>query len=345
MSLIFIDGFDHYNAIRDKWQVAAGLTNPTFVAGRFGIGQALRHQASNNTLTMQQTFPSQTEVFFGIALQAPGFPSSSPHSMFRFNNTAGTNLVTVSLNVNGTLTIACGGQSATTVAPITNVQYHFIELRYTAKNTGGICELRVDEAVVATITGDTTTSTEDDIAIFSFGHNGSNAPLYLFDDLYILNASGTTNNGYLGDSRITTLVANLDGTNNDFAPSTGSLNFEMVDEVIMDSDTTHVESGLVGAQEDYDNESFSDRAITPGTIFGVQVANATKRTNVGALRYQNEMTVAGVQYTDAIEYTAGQTAYFVTVLPFDTDPSDSGAWTEAKVAACGSGLKITFKDN
>lgn len=345
MSLIFIDGFDHYGAIRDKWQVASGLTNPTFTAGRFGEGQALVYQASNNSLTIQQSFVSETEVFFGCALFAPGFPGSAPHSMFRFNNTAGTNLVTVSLNVNGTLTIACGGQSATTIAAITNVQYHFIELHYTAKNTGGICELRVDEAVVATITGDTTSSTEDDIAIFSFGHNGSNAPAYRFDDLYILNADGAENNGFLGDVRITTLAANLDGTNNDFAPSSGSLNFEMVDELILDDDTTHVESGLVGAQEDYDNESFSDRAITAGTVLGVQVANATLRTNVGALRYQNELTVAGVQFTDAIEHTAGQTDYFVTVLPFDTDPSDSGAWTEAKVAAAGSGIKITFKDN
>ena len=55
------------------------------------------------------------------------------------------------------------------------------------------------------------------------------------------------------------------------------------------------------------------------------------------------MVVAGVRFSDDIEYTPGNTTYFVNTFVRDTDPSDSATWTPDKVSAVGSGLVITSK--
>lgn len=344
MTLVFIDGFDHYNKIREKWSASGSLDNPTFEVGRFGEGQVIKKQFQNAQQSIRQVFASQTEVFFGIAFKAPGFPVTFAESQFRLEDSAGTVICNVSLNTNGTLVISAGGQSATTVAPLTNTQFHFIEVHYTAKNAGGIAELKVDEAVVATITGDTTTGLEDDITTFGFMDDGTNSPRYLYDDLYILNGSGSENNDYLGDVRITTFVSKADGNRNEWTPDDIlDTNFNSTNEVVMNSNIDYVESGLVGAAEDYDNEDFADRAIAPGQIFGVQVANATLRTATANITFKNEMVIAGVRFSDDVEYTPGNTAYFINTFVRDTDPSDNATWTPDKIAAVGSGLIITSK--
>ena len=342
MSLVFIDGFDHYTFIRAKWSASGSLDNPTFEAGRFG-GQAIKKQFQNAQQSIRQVFASQTEIFFGIAFKAPGFPGLT-ESQFRLEDSNGLVICDVRLNSNGTFTISAGGQSATTASPISLSQYHYIEVHYTAKNSGGIAELKIDEVVVATITGDTTTGLEDDITTFGFMDDGTNSPRYLYDDLYILNGSGSENNGYLGDVRITTLSAQLDGNRNEWSPLTElAANFTEVDETILDSSTSYVESGLIGAAEDYNNESFASRLIAPGQIFGVQVANATLRTATGSISFKNEMVVAGVRFSDDVEYAPGNSAFFIDTYVRDTDPSDDVAWTEAKVAAVNSGIVITAK--
>jgi len=140
------------------------------------------------------------------------------------------------------------------------------------------------------------------------------------------------------------MAAVLDGNRNEWTPSDPLLqNFQAVDEVLMNSNTDFVESGLVGAAEDYNNDSFANRAVAPGQIFGVQVANATLRTASANITFKNEMVVAGVRFSDGIEITPGNTDYFINTFVRDTDPSDSATWTPDKVAAVNSGLIITSK--
>ena len=349
MSLIFIDGFDHYQRIQDKWQRGSAFDIPLFVAGRFG-GQACQKQFQNAVQSVRQDLGAQTEVFFGCAFKAPGFPSVFTESMFRLEDLAGTVICSVNLLPAGTLSIQAGGFTSTMVTPISNSQYHYVEVHYIPKDAagkGGIAELRVNEVVVALIDGAsfaTTTEADDDIQTFGFMDDGTNSPLYLFDDMYILNADGTSNNGYLGDVRITTLTPGADGNSNDWTSNDPLLdNYVQAGETLMDFGVSYVESGLIGAAEDYDQESFADRVIAPGQIFGVQVANATLRTATGGISFKNEMVVAGTRYSDDVEYTPGSTNYFIDTYVRDTDPSDDATWTEDKVAAVGSGIIITSK--
>ncbi len=344
MSLIFIDGFDHYSSIRRKYQVASGLENPAFVAGRFG-GNAIEKQSANGAGTNTRGLGTQTEIFAGIAVRFPAFPGNT-ESIWRITDIGGATRCSVTVTPTGIVSILAGGQVASGAVPLSTGVWAYLEIHYTAKNSGGIAELRINEVVVGTITGDTTTGAEDDIAgIQILGNQPSIGKQYLLDDMYVLNADGTSNNTYLGDVRITTMAATADANSNDWTPKDSLIgNFDEVDEVLLDSDTSYVESGLVGAAEDYDNESFASRGVVPGAIFGVQVSNSTKRTDAGTIRHKHEMVIAGIRYSDEVEYTAGSGDYFVDTYVRDTDPSDSATWTENKVANTGSGISITFKE-
>lgn len=342
MSLLFIDGFDHYDDIRRKWVVGNGLDQPAFVAGRFG-GQALRSQNQNNASSIIQSIGPQTEIFAGFAFYPPSLGNGS-HTHFRVKNQAGTSIGTVDVSSSGEIKLGAGGQTNTSVAStITSAQWHYIEVRYTAKSVGGIFECRVDEVVVALITGKTTVHDVDDIGNIGLVTDGTNTPLFLYDDLYVCNADGASNNTYIGDCRVNVMYPKANGVSNNFTP-TEATNWGSTSETVMDDDTTYVESGLVGAKEDYDNQDFTDKGLAPGVIFGVQTSNATKRTDAGTIKFINEMVIAGTRYTDNIELTPGNANYFIDTYIRDTDPSDNATWTEDKVAAVGSGLTITFRD-
>lgn len=349
MSLLFVDGFDHYDAIRQKWVVSNPADAPTFVAGRFG-GQALKKQFQNAAGTISHDMGQQSEAFFGLAFQAPGLPTVE--SMFRFKDTGGTTRCSVQISSNGTISVVAGGFIASSSVGVitTGSTWHYIECRYIAKSSagqGGIAQVRVDGVVVATIDGAlfaTTLGTSDDIRFFEFTDNGTNSPRYLYDDLYLLNGDGTSNNTYLGDVRVTTMYPLANGTTNDFTSSTGGAQWTDVDETLMNSDTDYVESGLIGASEDYNNQNFSDKGVGVGTIFGVQSVNGVKRTDAGSLSYKNEMVISGIRYTDGLEHVAQIGSYFIRTYIRDTDPSDSATWTESKVAAVGSGFSITDKE-
>lgn len=349
MSLIFIDGFDHYSEIRDKWQVSSSFDQPTFVVGRFG-GQSIKKQFQNAVQSIHRLFDKRAEVTFGMALLTPGFGGQT-QSFFRILDTSGLVRCDVSVQSSGHLVLTAGGTSIVTTYKLDNIQWNYVEVHYIPKNTagaGGVAEIRVNGNVVGFIDGATsatTTGESDNVGGFGFMDDGTNSPRYEYDDFYILDGTGTTNNSYLGDVRITTLAAGADGNRNEWSPRTvGADNYTEVDETMMDGNT-YVESGLIGAAEDYNNDSFATRTIDPGNIQGVQVSNGTLRTSSGTIAFKHEMVIAGTRYSDDVEYTPGNTSFFITTFVTDTDPSDDATWTEAKVAATGSGIIITAKES
>lgn len=345
MSMIFMDGFDHYGAIRRKWTVTSGFDNPTFVAGRFG-GQALKKQFQNAVGTVQKGLGgNQTEVFWGMAFKPPGMPTAE--SMWRLKDSAGATVCSVQINsANNTISIVAGGFISTSPNDaITVGSWQYIEVHYIPKNVagaGGIAELRVDEVVVATIDGALykTTTGNENVLTFQFTDNGTNSPRYLYDDFYILNGDGAENNDYLGDIRISVLYPKADGGINTMNPLSGVDNYAMVNETISDGSTSYVDSKIIGASEDYVNQTFTDIGVTPSAIHAVQVNNMALKTDVGAISFKNEMIIAAARYTDGVTHVAVSGNYFSYQYVSDTDPSDSGAWTEAKVDAVGSGISI-----
>ncbi len=346
MSLLFLDGFDHYTVIDEKWdsQSFANLFVIGHTEGRFTPG-AIKVQGTGGGGFISKSITSSVEVIAGFAHN--NINADVHNGAWAFNDNLGTQPAQLLVSATtGVGTLSYNGQTATTAAAVfTGSVWEHIEFRVKAHASLGELEIRRNGVTVASVTNvDTFKAGFTGFESFSIQAT-NNAMVHYTDDLYILNTLGATNNTFAGDTRVTALRPKANGLDNNFTPFGAATNFEAVDDLQHDQDTTYVEAGQLGAQEKYDNVDFDDLGISPGTIFGVQVVNAAKKTDAGRLDYRDQMIIGGIEFYNGLpDVIATSGTYQMTTFIRDTDPSDDATWTEAKVAAVGSGIEITFRE-
>ena len=369
MALQFIDSFDHYyltndigfqggqNCMAQKYDssVDAGSIFPDLTAGRFG-GAALNMQSSAGQAWINKsvTTVARDEMVVGFAFLPKASRSDTTRIHFRLDDTTNVKM-TIDM---APKTVTVQVQDVTTVASSAAVMsagaWQYMEFKVKIHSTLGTVEVRRDGVTIASATNINTGTTGVLINTLRLEAN-NNAQHDFIDDLYWLDTTGGVNDDFLGDSRVDVLHPEADGATNDFTltddgEATDSPHLENWQSVrnslniVIGRDHNYVESGLVGAREDYDNVSLASVGVTPLSIYGVQVVNNTKRTATGALHFKDEMTIAGVQYDKGTAVVSTTGDYTMSTFIRDTDPSDGLAWTEGKVNAVGSGFTITFKE-
>lgn len=343
MAVQFVDGFDHYTEILEKWDVqrgGSGVPNIDTTVGRFVNGSFKVGGSSHEGDTVKFLTTDVDELIVGHAML---YPSDCLYDV-ELAGTGGSPInarMTVNApdiflyDTNGTLV-------ATALGVVTAGQWNYIEFRVKSHATLGEVECHVNAILVASATG---IDTDGDLISEFFVDSHPTSGTCHLDDLYALDTTGSApQNTFLGDVRATVLHTNANGSVNTFSPTGATTNFEAVQDALHDGDATFVEAGQIGAAEDYQNQTFADKGISPASIYAVQTVNAAKKTDAGALRYKDEMVIAGTRYDNGDEVLATSGGYKMTTYIRDTDPSDDAAWTETKVAAVGSGFTITFRE-
>lgn len=346
MSLLFLDSFDHYTDIDEKWdaQFFGGGIKTVVTEGRFTPG-ALQISGSGGGGTRTKNLDPITsqEVIAGFAYNNTASDVYVARLSFKDNTGAFARLI---VNfATGIATLTYQGHVATTGASIfTGSVWQHIEIRVKAHDSLGELEIRRNGVSEGSITGvDTFPGGFTGFVAFEVGAD-NNAQNHHMDDLYIFNTEGAQNNTFAGDTRITVLRPVSNGLDNDFTPAGAGSNFEAVDDLLNDGDLTYVEAGQIGAKETYTQANFSALGISPGTVFCTQVVNAARKTDAGQLNYRDQLTIGGIQYDNGVDVIATSGTYQMTFYVRDTDPSDGQPWTEAKTDAIGSGLEITFRE-
>ena len=346
MTVLFVDSFDHYATLDLKWDshnTTTGLptNSPTigrFTPGAFHMTGFTENNASNGDVT-KELVSTATEGIFGFAFwQDEGVNAHQ----WNLRDSAG-NVLGGILIVGSTVTLVANtGQVGASVGSTATGVWQYLEVRVKSHATLGEVELHIGGVLVESVTGVDTGGGA--IGKFFVDHSAETDDSWM-DDLYVLDTLGSApQNDFIGDTRITVLRPKAAGNNMDFFPNGAATNWQATDETIHDGDTSFVESGLLNAKDDYNNFSFAELSLAPGTIFAVQTVNSAKKTDAGQLRYLDQMVVAGLTYDTGTEVTATSGAYQMTTYIRDTDPSDDAAWTEDKVAAVGSGLEISFRE-
>lgn len=339
MALRFMDSFDHYTVALDKWDTESGAkpANIDTTVGRFVNGSLLLGGASFSGF-LTKDISTQNEYIAGFAVL---FPSDCLFDVI-FATAGGSKVAEITLTAPDIqLKNAAGSTVATAASSITAATWQFVEFRVKQSPTLGEIECRVNNVTVASAINQNMGSTA--ISQIRIEAHATSAVVNI-DDLYVLDTTGSApQNTFIGDSRITVLRPKANGNDNNFTPTGASTNFEAVDDALQDGDATFVEAGQLGAKEDYNQFDFTDLGISPGTIFSTQVVNCAKKTDAGALRYKDQMVIAGTVFSST-EVTANSSLYKMSTFLNDVDPSDSAAWTEAKIAAAGSGIEITFRE-
>jgi hypothetical protein len=214
----------------------------------------------------------------------------------------------------------------------------------TTLGTNGNATLKINGQTAATLSGVniTTNTSADVINLFGLG-GGSN--LYI-DDFYVFDTNGATNTTFAGDCRIGTLTATKDTSTIQWQTSTGTVHFDLVNEIPPDDDTSYVQSTMTGSA------TFSGGGTAgPSDIYGFQLTSAAIIVGVQSNIFARKTDVANRAVsllaanagTSVVVNTTGQYLnlnYLDYLNQFDLNPIGSGIWTPAVLNTTSWGVEV-----
>lgn len=334
MALLRFEGFSNIGNGQQAIKGYTGSAQYAPTAGRNGRGRAT---TGASAAACVWTLPASVPTIVMGAAFLNGAGLGAVRQVFELREGA-TAHISVVQNASGAFEVRRGTSSGTvlgtTAATYTVGAYYFIEIKATIHDTTGSYELKIEGASVLTGTSvDTrnggTSGVIDTVALSSFSNVS-------WSDWYILDTTGSAPfNNFLGDVRVDGLQPNAAGDSTTWTragTNTGN-NWDQVNENAPDSDTTRVESIVVGNVDLYHLTDLP-AGVNP---LAVHTLVHWSKTDVGARSArtklkQNSVTVNGT--------TTALGAGYVGLVegPYLTAP-DGSAWSAAKVNALQIGIE------
>ena len=347
MSLLYMDGFEwNPQVLNENLQPALGFgkatqLNPgaTRIAGRRAGSDAFELPAvSSAEGGYGKTLDAnQLAIFMGVAFRAPAIGGNEV-PIFWVRDTSTTIIFELVATYDGTLKIyRNGSQMAQTTRAIAAGVWNHIAWRLTNSTTAGIIEVRVNDVGWLSMAGQNTRPSGGG----DFKSYGLGAPFTSrfydaahFDDFYILNASGTVNNTWIGDARVDTLRPTAAGAQAGLTATPAGSNWDRVNEVDTDL-TDYVQSTASGQRDSY---AYSDLpAMTTPSILGVQVNSIARKTDAGAASIRNLVRVGSTNYAQTAQPLLQLANAHLDML--ERNPNGNVAWTESAVNAAEFGVE------
>lgn len=339
MSNIWMAGFDLDTNLAHDYVLGTSGSSPQVITGAARNGTNGMRIANNSAYLKKLTGPITT-FYVGFAMRVNSYDSSAAATFLSFNDGASVQ-VDFSLLASGIIQITRNGTLlVSSTVPIATGPFHFYEARLTIDGTTGVAEIKVDTVVAATFSGNTkaTSNTTADTVILGEWARGSNGASYDYDDWYINTSAGSVNNGYLGDCKVIESVPNANGTTNQYTQggTTHTNNFQQVDEIPPDDDTTYITDATVGHLDRY-----TFPTLTAATVFAVAVKIRADKDDVGARAIRAAVKSSSTLADNGADFALTQSSYQNFQGIFENDPNTSAAWTAAGVNAAEFGVKTT----
>jgi hypothetical protein len=151
------------------------------------------------------------------------------------------------------------------------------------------------------------------------------------DDIYICNALGSVNNGFLGDVRVAPMLPSGAGSSTQWTPSVGS-NYDNVNDT--GTDSTYNSSSTSGQRDTY---AVADATIS-GTVAGIIVNSRMKKSDTGAASAK-----VAIKSGSTVAYGATRTLSTTATNYIDVwerDPNTSASWTQSGINALEIGAEV-----
>lgn len=353
MSLLYIDGFDHYSDLSGAGNKLDELAPNRWVAGSLtrqddhqvaapmprlgGLGLQLRWQSQNsgtNSPGLAFTLPRIPDVGeswgFGFHFYTDDLPASAnAKGLFGFCS-GPTDVGTVfTLTSSGQLSYKTTGPSGTiiytssgTISP--GVLYHFeFKCTFGLGSAGGF-EVRVNGVPFfeqAGISFDP--ANRSHVCFGSTAAASSDANLFHIDNFYIWDDQGGDVVDWLGDRTVFTLLPDSDGAPQDWSLSSGSEAFSLINSVPPSGgfiETGDIDDRAVFGIEDLFQPSHS--------IVGVQIDVRALKTDAGA----SEIAFGPTGFLGSpAALTQDQNLYYGEI--WERDPGTNAGWTALGINA------------
>ncbi len=333
MALIYTDGFD-VGDFALRWQFSSG-TFSTSTTTRFNTGMSVAQTNGFNGNYIGRAITPSVRVFLGFATNMLIVPGTIIKT---YTDTGTTSQVYVTLNTGGSLSVVRGdgtvlATSASNVYPGGSWQY--IELCAAIDSTAGYCELRVNGGTVATFSGNTRNGgVSTSIDRFDLLRTSSGTETDYWDDLYVCDATGTSNNTFLGDIQVQTLLPTGAGASTQFTPTGAASNWQTVSNVPY-STADYNSASTVGFLDLY---TLSTLSAGTGTVMGIQTNMIANKTGAGTANIKAALRSGGTVYFDPTLAMSTTAAWSGVIRQID--PATSAAWTVTGVNSLQAGAEV-----
>lgn len=336
-------------------------STPTARSGTYCLKIAPGTFASNSVPRMYVRFShaTLTELYyaFGVYRSNVGDSTTLPaETMFAaYGSDASVNLL-LSLDPNGVIrAYTVGVASGTDPAPASAVLlgtasgavqasvWTLIELRLIASATSGTVEVRQNGVPVLSLSGVRTVQNVANYASFQVefrrwvAQDGLSASFFAFDDVRVNDTSGSVNNSWPGDGSIRVMVPNGVGTTiggTPLTPTGSATNWQNVDET--PPSTTDYNAGTsVGTGETY---ALTDAPSNVSACMAIDVIAYALNADASGGNFGVVVRSGGANSESAAVPLTVSPLFYHRLL--ETDPTDSAAWTAAKLTALEAGVVV-----
>jgi hypothetical protein len=344
MTLLFVDGFDHYTdntgaenistVLNRKWSANNGSWFNG--VGRFDPGSTVTpgdmstgNFSSGRNIT-SPTFVDSTTTVLGWAYKPVAMGTSAELMRTLDNGTIQCRLLkSITGNLQFQRNITTLGEGTRTLHA--NVWY-FIEVKMTINNTTGSFEVRINgQTEISGTNVDTQQTANSTVDAFRITLGGGG----VIDDLYFLNDSGSTNNDFLGDVRIQTLFPDGAGNSTNWAVTGAASNYQAVDEFEADDDTTYVSTSTA---TDKDTYSFENLSTSVDTVYAVGTNILARKDDAGSRIAVQTTRSGGTDFDGATISLADNYEYVQEIR--ETDPATGSQWVNTDVDSAEFGYKL-----
>jgi len=349
MALLFIDSFDHYEykSADDKWTSKTLLTNiVSFGAtlGRNGTGGCFMVGPNDDVPQLSKTLPvARQTLFVGFAMKVVEYGQLSFEQIWQLVN-INTARVSYVLESDGTIGVWRGRQVnddflGRTQCPLHQGCWYYLEFQNTIDSTSGYIEVRVNGRTEFSFSGNTLLGTSASANRIVFGGVPAAQVLgvaheFTIDDFYVLDDTGSYNNMFLGDIRVSALFPNSDGAVQ-WAVSTTGLNYEMINETLPNSDQDYTETSSPSRT---DALHMTNLSVNSAYIFGVYTLIEARKNNAGDRNIRPIITTNGSTYVGSSRPINTDYQYWEEV--FERNPVQATSWSIADVNSFQVGYEL-----
>jgi len=335
MSLLWIDGFDNYGTSINAVPAPTGIVGRKYVildeaqmkvrTGRLG-GYALDPYATSTNSYIRKTFiTTQDTLIAGFAIKFTTIDNDVRFFAFFDDAQRGMNL---HINTTGEFTVfrdtTAITSGVTSGAGIVTNTWFYIEFKIKCHASLGTIDVVVNGVNKLTMTGQNTKA-----GTHSY-HNGisltgtSTANVVYYDDLYVCDNSGSTNNDLLGSRRVVTLYPSANGDSANWTPLSGDNYTNVDDGSLQDGDTTYVSTAASNVEDLY---SYANVTTAPTQINGIMICTDGRVNGTGPYSIQDECKSNITTSNSANQVFADTVNYTTSIRILETDPDTTNAWT------------------
>jgi hypothetical protein len=206
--------------------------------------------------------------------------------------------------------------------------------------TSGSYEVRINGNVVFSGSGLATSAsgtTWNEILLGQPANNWANSIMDV-DNLVVLDGTGTVNNDFIGECRVTYRTGTADGTNTGSTPSTGTSRYAMIDDTAPNSDTDYSALTASGQLDTFVMQDVPVSGVS--TVLGFQTCIWAEKTDAGAGSIAPIVRTGGVDHEGTTTSLANGT-YAYVINQYDVDPATSSRMSEADFNGAELGYKRT----